>query len=40
MPGSFSQKEASGLWGGISSVVSRTDPGSTSDSEIKSALDK
>ena len=24
MPGSFSQKEASGLWGGISSVVSRT----------------
>ena len=40
MPGSFSQKEASGLWGGISSAVSRTDPGSTSDSEIKSALDK
>ena len=40
MPGSFSQKEASGLWDGISSAVSRTDPGSTSDSEIKSALDK
>ena len=40
MPGSFSQKEASGLWAGISSAVSRTDPGSTSDSEIKSALDK
>ena len=40
MPGSFSQKEASGLWGGISSAVSRTNPGSTSDSEIKSALDK